>query len=71
LQNGQLKITTSANQDNPLMDAGAVPEMMPKVILGIDLWEHAYYLKHQNKRADYVKSFWNAVNWDEIEALLK
>jgi Fe-Mn family superoxide dismutase len=71
LQNGQLKITTSANQDNPLMDAGAVPEMLPKVVLGLDLWEHAYYLKHQNKRADYVKGFWNAVNWDEIEALLK
>jgi Fe-Mn family superoxide dismutase len=71
LQNGQLKITTSANQDNPLMDAGAVPEMMPKVILGIDLWEHAYYLKHQNKRVDYVKGFWSAVNWDEIEVLLK
>ncbi|OYU96206.1 MAG: superoxide dismutase [Mn] [Bacteroidetes bacterium B1(2017)] len=71
LQNKQLKIVTSANQDNPLMDAAAVPEMMPKVILGIDLWEHAYYLKHQNKRIDYVTGFWNVVNWDEIEGLLK
>ncbi len=70
LQNGQLKIKTSPNQENPLMDAAAVPEMMPKVILGIDLWEHAYYLKHQNRRAEYLSSFWKVVNWNEIEALL-
>jgi Fe-Mn family superoxide dismutase len=45
--------------------------MMPQVLFGLDLWEHAYYLKHKNKRADYVSDFWSAVNWDEIEALLK
>lgn len=71
LQDGQLKIMTSANQDNPLMDAGKDKNRIPKIILGIDVWEHAYYLKHKNKRADYVSSFWNVVNWDEIEALLK
>ncbi|MCE2740587.1 MAG: superoxide dismutase [Sphingobacteriales bacterium] len=70
VQDGQLKMVTSANQDNPLMDAGKEPKRMPKVILGIDVWEHAYYLKHKNKRADYVSSFWNVVNWDEIETLL-
>jgi Fe-Mn family superoxide dismutase len=53
-----------------MMDAGKEPKRMPKVILGIDVWEHAYYLKHKNKRADYVSSFWNVVNWDEIETLL-
>jgi superoxide dismutase, Fe-Mn family len=71
LQDKQLKIMTSANQDNPLMDAGKDLNRAPKVLLGIDVWEHAYYLKHKNKRADYVSSFWNVVNWDEIEALLK
>jgi Fe-Mn family superoxide dismutase len=71
LQNKQLKIKTTANQDNPLMDAAKEPEMMPQVLFGLDLWEHAYYLKHKNKRADYVSDFWSAVNWDEIEALLK
>ncbi|MCG9880364.1 MAG: superoxide dismutase [Bacteroidia bacterium] len=71
LQDGQLKIMTSANQDNPLMDAGKDKNRVPKIILGLDVWEHAYYLKHKNKRADYVSSFWNVVNWDEIEALLK
>lgn len=71
LQNGQLKISTSPNQDNPLMDSAKVPERMPKVILGIDLWEHAYYLKHQNRRADYLAAFWNVVNWDEVENRLK
>jgi Fe-Mn family superoxide dismutase len=71
IQNKQLKIKTTANQDNPLMDAAKEPEMMPKVLFGLDLWEHAYYLKHKNKRADYVSNIWNAVNWDEIEGLLK
>ena len=70
-QDGQLKIFTSANQDNPIMDAGKDPNRIPKVLLGIDVWEHAYYLKHKNKRADYVSNFWNVVNWDEIEILLK
>jgi superoxide dismutase, Fe-Mn family len=57
--NGVIKITSTANQDNPLMD-GQVP------ILGVDVWEHAYYLKYQNKRPDYVAAFWSIVNWDEV-----
>ncbi|MCF8253691.1 MAG: superoxide dismutase [Bacteroidia bacterium] len=68
MQNGLLKIVTTPNQDNPILDAG---KNAPKVLLGIDVWEHAYYLKHKNKRGDYVSSFWNVVNWDEIEGLLK
>lgn len=57
---GKLSIVTTANQDNPITD-GKTP------ILGLDVWEHAYYLKYQNKRPDYVKAFWNVVNWKEIE----
>lgn len=71
LQDKQIKIMTSANQDNPLMDANKDSKRVPTVLFGIDLWEHAYYLKHKNKRADYVSNFWNVVNWDEIELLLK
>jgi Fe-Mn family superoxide dismutase len=56
----KLKIESTANQDSPLT-AGRVP------ILGIDVWEHAYYLKYQNKRADYVNAFWNIVNWKQVE----
>lgn len=60
-QNGQLDVTSSANQDSPLM-GGAQP------IIGLDVWEHAYYLEYQNRRADYVKAFWNVLNWDAAEA---
>lgn len=59
----KLAITSTANQDNPLMD---VAETKGTPIFGIDVWEHAYYLKYQNKRADYLKSLWTVVNWDEI-----
>lgn len=56
---GQLNVESTPNQDTPLSE-GRTP------ILGLDVWEHAYYLKYQNKRPDYVKAFWNVVNWDEV-----
>ncbi len=64
-QNGKLKISSTPNQDNPLMD---VAEAKGTPVLGIDVWEHAYYLKYQNKRADYIKAFWNIINWSAVES---
>jgi Fe-Mn family superoxide dismutase len=59
LDGGSLKITSTPNQDNPI-SAGATP------LVGNDVWEHAYYLKYQNKRPDYLKAWWNVVNWDKV-----
>lgn len=61
---GKLFVSSTANQDNPLMD---VVEKQGKPILGIDVWEHAYYLRYQNKRASYMQAFWDIVNWKEVE----
>lgn len=62
-QGGQLAVTSTPNQDNPLMD---VAEVKGKPLLGNDVWEHAYYLKHQNRRAEYLNDWWQVVNWREV-----
>ena len=63
LKDGKLDISSTPNQDNPLMD---VAEVKGSPLLGVDVWEHAYYLKYQNRRADYLAAFWNVVNWNKV-----
>ncbi|RYZ48672.1 MAG: superoxide dismutase [Sphingobacteriales bacterium] len=63
VRDGKLEVSSTPNQDNPLMD---VAEVKGTPILGIDVWEHAYYLKYQNKRPDYLAAIWNVINWDEV-----
>ena len=63
VKDGKLEVTSTPNQDNPLMD---VAEVKGTPILGVDVWEHAYYLKYQNKRPDYLKAIWNAIDWKKV-----
>jgi superoxide dismutase, Fe-Mn family len=66
VKDGKLAVTSTPNQDNPLMD---VAEVKGTPILGLDVWEHAYYLKYQNKRPDYIDAYWNVVNWNKANEL--
>jgi Fe-Mn family superoxide dismutase len=68
LHEKKLAVSSTPNQDNPLMD---VAEVKGTPILGIDVWEHAYYLNYQNRRPDYVNAFWNLINWDEVARRFK
>ena len=68
VKDGKLEVTSTPNQDNPLMD---VAETKGIPILGVDVWEHAYYLKYQNRRPEYLKAFWNLVNWKKVAELFE
>ena len=68
VNDGKLLVSSTPNQDNPLMDNA---EVKGHPVLGIDVWEHAYYLKYQNKRPDYLKAIWNVINWDAVAARYK
>ena len=68
VKDGKLEVASTPNQDNPLMD---VAEIKGTPILGIDVWEHAYYLKYQNKRPDYLKAVWSVINWSKVSELFE
>jgi len=68
VKDGKLEVTSTPNQDNPLMD---IAEVKGHPILGIDVWEHAYYLKYQNRRPEYLTNIWNVINWNEVEKRYK
>ena len=68
LKDGKLEVTSTPNQDNPLMD---IAEVKGHPILGIDVWEHAYYLHYQNRRPDYLSAIWNVINWNEVDMRYK
>jgi Fe-Mn family superoxide dismutase len=63
VKDGKLEVTSTPNQDNPLMD---VAEVKGTPVLGVDVWEHAYYLKYQNRRPEYLAAFWNVINWQKV-----